>query len=475
MKNRKCFFAVDLGATSGRTIIGTLADGKVALEEITRFGNPLINVNGFFYWDLFALYNEIIKGLKTVAERGIEITSIGIDTWGCDFVCIGDDGQPLRNPLAYRDPHTMGMMERYFEEKISRAEVYQRTGIQFMNFNSLFQLYTMGEMGNVALRNAKKILFMPDALSYMLTGNAICEYTVASTSEMLNPTTGDLDERLLESIGLKREQFGTLTHPGTIIGTINEAVQKQTGLGAVPVIAVAGHDTASAVAAVPAKDEEFAYLSSGTWSLMGIESKKAIINDRSYELNFTNEGGVGGTTRFLKNICGMWLYERCRQEWSELRHLGHLELQKEAWEIEDNESFIFPDDPCFTNPDSMVATIQQYCRDHGMPVPETHGQIIRCIFDSLARRYSEVLGYLREFSETGIKVLHIIGGGSKNDFLNQLTADACGITVLAGPQEGTALGNVMLQAKAAGEVDDIWQMRHIIANSVEIKKYEPKK
>ena len=420
-------------------------------------------------------YNEIIKGLKTVAERGIEITSIGIDTWGCDFVCIGDDGQPLRNPLAYRDPHTMGMMERYFEEKISRAEVYQRTGIQFMNFNSLFQLYTMGEMGNVALRNAKKILFMPDALSYMLTGNAICEYTVASTSEMLNPTTGDLDERLLESIGLKREQFGTLTHPGTIIGTINEAVQKQTGLGAVPVIAVAGHDTASAVAAVPAKDEEFAYLSSGTWSLMGIESKKAIINDRSYELNFTNEGGVGGTTRFLKNICGMWLYERCRQEWSELRHLGHLELQKEAWEIEDNESFIFPDDPCFTNPDSMVATIQQYCRDHGMPVPETHGQIIRCIFDSLARRYSEVLGYLREFSETDIKVLHIIGGGSKNDFLNQLTADACGITVLAGPQEGTALGNVMLQAKAAGEVDDIWQMRHIIANSVEIKKYEPKK
>ena len=369
----------------------------------------------------------------------------------------------------------MGMMERYFEEKISRAEVYQRTGIQFMNFNSLFQLYTMGEMGNVALRNAKKILFMPDALSYILTGNAICEYTVASTSEMLNPTTGDLDERLLESIGLKREQFGTLTHPGTIIGTINEAVQKQTGLGAVPVIAVAGHDTASAVAAVPAKDEEFAYLSSGTWSLMGIESKKAIINDRSYELNFTNEGGVGGTTRFLKNICGMWLYERCRQEWSELRHLGHLELQKEAWEIEDNESFIFPDDPCFTNPDSMVATIQQYCRDHGMPVPETHGQIIRCIFDSLARRYSEVLGYLREFSETDIKVLHIIGGGSKNDFLNQLTADACGITVLAGPQEGTALGNVMLQAKAAGEVDDIWQMRHIIANSVEIKKYEPKK
>lgn len=475
MEQKKYFFAVDLGATSGRTIVGSLSDGKFDLEELTRFDNNLIETGGHFYWDIYALYFEIIKGLKLVAQRGIHIQSIGIDTWGCDFVYVDKNGDILRNPMAYRDPHTVGMMEKYFDEKISKEKVYEKTGIQFMNFNSLFQMYAMRKAGNVALENADKILFIPDALSYMLTGNAICEYTVASTSQILNPVTGDLDIDLVESLGLKREQFGKMTHPATIIGTLTEEVQKITGLNAVPVIAVAGHDTASAVAAVPAKNEEFAYLSSGTWSLMGIETKNAIINEKSYELNFTNEGGVGGTTRFLKNICGMWLYERCRQEWSELRHLGHLELQKEAWEIEDNESFIFPDDPCFTNPDSMVATIQQYCRDHGMPVPETHGQIIRCIFDSLARRYSEVLGYLREFSETDIKVLHIIGGGSKNDFLNQLTADACGITVLAGPQEGTALGNVMLQAKAAGEVDDIWQMRHIIANSVEIKKYEPKK
>lgn len=475
MKTKKCFFAVDLGATSGRTIMGTLSGGKADLEEITRFANPLININGFVYWDFFALYNEIIKGLKAIAARNIEITSIGIDTWGCDFVCIGDDGQPLRNPLAYRDPHTIGMMEHYFDEKVSRTEVYERTGIQFMNFNSLFQLYTMGKMGNSALANAKKILFMPDALSYLLTGNAVCEYTIASTSEILNPATGDLDEKLLESIGLSRDKFGTLTHPGTVIGTLTPDVQKQTGLGAIPVIAVAGHDTASAVAAVPAKDEQFAYLSSGTWSLMGIESADAIINDRSYELNFTNEGGIGGTTRFLKNICGMWLYERCRQEWPELAHLGHAELQKEAWEITDNQSFINPDDPCFINPDSMVGAIRQYCKDHGCPVPEGHAQICRCIFDSLARRYSEILGYLREFAPFDIKVLHIIGGGSKNDFLNQLTADACGITVKAGPQEGTALGNVMLQAKAAGEINDIWEMRRIIAASIEIKTYEPKK
>ena len=481
MKNRKCFFAVDLGATSGRTIIGTLADGKVALEEITRFGNPLINVNGFFYWDLFALYNEIIKGLKTVAERGIEITSIGIDTWGCDFVCIGDDGQPLRNPLAYRDPHTMGMMERYFEEKISRAEVYQRTGIQFMNFNSLFQIYAMRKAGNVALENANKILFIPDALSYMLTGNAICEYTVASTSQILNPMTGDLDQDLVESLGLKREQFGEMTAPATIIGTLTEEVQKITGLNAVPVIAVAGHDTASAVAAVPAKNEKFAYLSSGTWSLMGIETQKAIINEHSYELNFTNEGGIEGTTRFLKNICGMWIYERCRKEWkdaaaannSDQTCLGHGELIAEAMKQPAFQSIINPDDAVFANPSSMVEAIKQYCEKTGQHVPESYGEFCRCIFESLALRYRQVFTWLKEFADFDINVLHIIGGGSLNQYLNQFTANSCGVTVLAGPQEGTAIGNIMLQAKASGLVKDIWEMRQIIANSLELKKFEP--
>lgn len=471
----KYYFSADLGATSGRTIVGKFDGRHIELEEITRFDTPLIEMGGHFYWDILALYNEIIRGLRTVAERGIMIESIGIDTWGVDVALFGADGHLLRCPLSYRDPHTFAGMEEYFKKKMPRREVYARTGIQVMNFNTLYQLYSMQAEGNSALAVADKILFLPDALSYLLTGEAVCEYTIASTSQMIDPTTKDLHPELLDTLQLRRSQFGRMVSPGTVIGSITPEVQRLTGLGAVNVVAVAGHDTASAIAAVPASDPHFAYLSSGTWSLMGVELPHAVIDERSTRLNFTNEGGICDTIRFLKNICGMWLYERCRQEWSELRHLGHLELQKEAWEIEDNKSFIFPDDPCFTNPDSMVATIQQYCRDHGMPVPETHGQIIRCIFDSLARRYSEVLGYLREFSETDIKVLHIIGGGSKNDFLNQLTADACGITVLAGPQEGTALGNVMLQAKAAGEVDDIWQMRHIIANSVEIKKYEPKK
>jgi rhamnulokinase len=410
------------------------------------------------------------------------LTSIGIDTWGVDFVFVGEDGAILRNPRAYRDPHTFGRMEDYLCHVVQQREVYDLTGIQFMNFNSLFQLYAMRQDGNVALAIAKKILFLPDALSWMLTGEAVCEYTIASTSQMLNPQTGDLDERLIQSVGLTREHFGRMVRPGTQIGVLTEEVQQMTGLGPVPVIAVAGHDTASAVAAVPAKDEQFAYLSSGTWSLMGIETKEAVINDRSYELNFTNEGGVEGTTRFLKNICGMWLYERCRKEWpEEVRQLSHPELQGSAMQVEAFRSIINPDDKAFANPPSMIEAIQQYCRDTNQAVPETPAEICRCIFDSLALRYRQVFQWLKEFNHSTtepsntIKVLHIIGGGSLNKYLNQFTADALGVEVLAGPQEGTAIGNIMLQAKAAGEVSDIWEMRRIIANSIELVAYHPTK
>ena len=473
MEQPKHFFAVDLGATSGRTIIGTIENGKMSLEELTRFDNNLIETGGHFYWDIFALYNEVINGLRLVAKRQIEIQSIGIDTWGVDFVCVGSDGAILGNPLAYRDPHTVGKMEEYFEKIISRDEVYNITGIQFMNFNSLFQLYAMDEAGNTALRNADKVLFVPDALSYMLTGNAVCEYTIASTSQMLDPRTKDLDSRLVESVGLKRGQFGEMVNPATVIGTITEEVQKMTGLGAVPVIAVAGHDTGSAVAAVPAANEKFAYLSSGTWSLMGIETQDAIINARSFDLNFTNEGGIEGTTRFLKNICGMWIYERCRKEWKDAEGLGHAELQSAAMECEPFRSLINPDDPIFANPASMVDAITTYCEKTNQPIPQGYAQTCRCIFDSLALRYRQVFAWLKEFADFDINVLHIIGGGSKNEYLDQFTANSCGVTVLAGPQEGTAIGNIMLQAKAAGMVGDIWEMRRIIADSLELKRFEP--
>ena len=493
MENKKYFFAVDLGATSGRTIIGHIEDGKFELEEVTRFPNNLIEQGGHYYWDIFALYFEIIRGLKEVAQRGLTITSIGIDTWGVDFVFIGEDGAILRNPRAYRDPITFDAMDDYLKHVISKKEVYDVTGIQFMNFNSIFQLYAMKREGNTAFRNASKILFVPDALSWMLTGNEVCEYTIASTSQLLDPRTKQLDERLLNSLGLTRSKFGKMVQPGTVVGVLTDEVQRLTGLGPVPVIAVAGHDTGSAVAAVPAKDEKFAYLSSGTWSLMGIETKDAIISDLSYERNFTNEGGIDGTTRFLKNICGMWLYERCRLEWpEEVRQLSHPELQGQAMTVEPFRSLINPDDAAFAAPSSMIGAIQKYCRDTNQPVPETPAEICRCIFDSLALRYRQVFEWLQEFWKaqgnlspltshlspltshlSPLNTLHIIGGGSLNKYLNQFTANSTGATVLAGPQECTAIGNIMLQAKAAGIVKDIWEMRQIIANSIDLVKYEP--
>ena len=473
MKTKNNFFAVDLGATSGRTILGSIADGKLEQRELTRFPNQIIQTGGHYYWDIYALYNEIIRGLKVVAEEGIELTSIGIDTWGVDFVCVGQDGALLRNPYSYRDPHTFGAMEEYFQ-KVPKEKVYEKTGIQFMNFNSLFQLSTMRKNNDSALAAAHKILFMPDALMYMLTGEAVCEYTILSTSQMLNPRTKKIDTDLLDVIGLKESQFGRYVNPSDRVGCLTPEVQQLTGLGPVPVVAVAGHDTASAVAAVPAQTPNYAYLSCGTWSLLGIETKEAIINEKSYQYNFTNEGGIEGTTRFLKNICGMWLLERCRQEWTDAPS-DINKVNADAMEAEPFRSIINPDDPRFTNPPSMVKAIQDYCRETNQPVPDGYKQIARCIFESLALRYREVVGYLRELAPFPIEKLHVIGGGTYNKYLMQMTADSLGIPVITGPVEGTAIGNIMLQAKAAGLVTDIFQMRRIIADSIEQHTYLPNK
>lgn len=473
MNSTKYFFAVDLGATSGRTIVGNIRNGKVLLEEVTRFPNNLIQTGGQFYWDIYALYNEVIRGLKEVARRKMNIVSIGIDTWGVDFVFIGNDGKILRNPRAYRDPHTFSAMDDYLRNIRNKRELYDITGIQLMNFNSIFQLYAMRRAQDSALENAQQILFVPDALSWMLTGNAVCEYTIASTSELLDPRTGQLDEELLSTVGLSRHHFGKMVQPGTLIGALTDEIQEITGLGAVPVYSVAGHDTGSAVAAVPAAGEEFAYLSSGTWSLMGIETKEAIINERSYDRNFTNEGGIEGTTRFLKNICGMWLLERCRKEWGDSVPQDYATLFGDAMKVEAFQSIIDPDHTYFANPANMQDAICQYCRETGQHIPSGYAEIIRCIFDSLALRYREVFLWLQEFAPFDIKTLHIIGGGSKNDYLNQFTANATGVRVLAGPQEGTALGNIMVQAKAIGEVGDIWEMRRIISDSLSLKEYQP--
>lgn len=464
------FAAIDLGATSGRVILATLCDGKIAMEEIHRFADPIIEMQGHFYWDFPAIYKSVIEGLSKIASQGVVIEAIGIDTWGVDFVCFGKDGGMLRLPYCYRDPHTVGAPEEFFK-RMSRKTLYNKTGIQIMNFNSVFQFDTLRRNKCSALENADKILFIPDALAYLLTGEAVTEYTIASTAQMINPRTKEWDEDIFILLGLSANNFGRMIMPGEQIGVLTAEVQRLTGLGAVPVVAVAGHDTGSAVAAVPMEDEKSAYLSSGTWSLMGIESQEPIISERSFELNFTNEGGIEGTIRVLKNICGMWLLERCRAEWPEM---GYGELIAAAEKEEAFRSLINPDAPCFANPASMTKAIADYCQATKQPAPESVGQYVRCIFESLALRYRQVVEMLRELSPVAIERLYVIGGGARNEVLNQFTANAIGIPVETGSSESTAIGNVMMQAKWAGVVESIGDMRTMIRESLdERKRYEP--
>lgn len=466
---KQSYFAVDLGATSGRTILGTFTKDGLELEEVNRFPNHLIEMRGHYYWDIYALYRHILDGLKKAAQRGVEITSIGIDTWGVDFVFLGKDGHILRQPYSYRDPHTTGAPGIFFE-RVPGKRVYELTGIQVMNFNSLFQFDTLRRNNDSALAVADKILFMPDALSYLLTGEMVTEYTIASTAQIVNASTRKLEPELLKAVGLTEEHFGRFVYPGQRIGVLSDDVQRQTGLGAIPVIAVAGHDTASAVAAVPAMEANFAYLSSGTWSLMGIETKEPVITPETEALNFTNEGGVGGTIRLLKNICGMWLLERCRCDWEEI---SYPELISEAEMAPPFRSLINPDAEVFANPVNMEEAIKQYCKESGQPVPETRGQVVRCIFESLALRYREVLDNLRTLANNSFSALHVIGGGSRNDMLNQFTANSTGVPVIAGPSEATAIGNVMMQAIATGAASDVNSMRRIVNQSVSLTTFQP--
>jgi rhamnulokinase len=466
----KHFLAVDLGATSGRTVLAAFDGEKIDMSELTRFRNPMIPMGGHLFWDIAGLYNEILLSLKKLSSMGIVPDSIGIDTWGCDFAFFGKDGQLLGMPHCYRDSHTEGAQQKFFE-RMPAQEIYGRTGIQFMDFNSLFQLDTIRRNGGSALEAADKILFIPDALMYMLTGNAVCEYTVASTSQMLNPVTGDLDEDILRTLGIGREKFGRMVQPGEVVGTLTPQVQEFTGLPAVEVIAVAGHDTGSAVAAVPAQDEKYAYLSCGTWSLLGIETPDAIMNEESFRHNFTNEGGIEGTTRFLKNICGLWIFEQCRPELKDApENVAELVALCETSSL---DSLIDPDAQCFAHPSSMRAAIDAYCAETGQAVPQTAGDYCRVIFRSLALRYRQVVDILRGFAPFPIERLHVIGGGSQNRYLMQYAADALEMPVICGPVEGTALGNVLVQIKSAGMVQTLPQMRAISAASVSLKTYMP--
>lgn len=342
-----------------------------------------------------------------------------------------------------------------------------------MNFNSLFQLFTQQEDDNSIYSITDKFLFMPDALSYLLTSKMVTEYTIASTSQMLNPFTRSFDEELLSKLNISKDNFAQVVFPGTTIGTLSESVQKQTDLGAIPVIAVAGHDTASAVIATPAENENFAYLSSGTWSLMGIESKEPVVNEETYSLNFTNEGGADGSIRLLKNICGMWLIEQCKKEWARDKDISYDEIVLAATQSEPFKCYINPDASCFASPESMIDEIQNYCKQTNQFIPQSIGEIARCIYESLAFRYKQVLENLKKLADFPIETLHIIGGGSQNNMLNSFTANAIGIPVIAGPSEATAMGNILMQAKAFGLVADKNDMREIVRNSVSLSKFEP--
>ena len=466
------YLSIDLGATSGRTIIARYDGERVEMSELTRFETTQIHRDGHVFWDLPHLRDEILLALQKVKTEGIALTSIGVDTWGCDVAFFGKNGELIGLPYCYRDPHTDGAMERYFAECMSSQELYERTGIQFMPFNTLFQLDTIRRENKDAFAKAEKVLFIPDAIIYMLTDEAVMEQTVASTSQMLNPKTGDLDTKILASIGMSRERFGRLVMPGERVGALSRKVQEMTGLGPVPVVAVGSHDTASAVAAIPAENGNYAYLSCGTWSLLGIESPTPIINESSFQHNFTNEGGLDGTIRFLKNITGLWLMEQCRKEWTEgqvptdVNELNALCLNSSL------ESLINPDDPRFAHPDSMTAAIRDYLAETGQEIPQKPADYVRVIFRSLAKRYAEVVELLRAISPIDIQRLHVIGGGSKNNFLMQFAADALQIPVIAGPKEGTALGNALVQIRAAGLVGSLSQMRAIVRKSIELKEYK---
>ena len=458
MAHKYTFLAFDCGATSGRAVLATFQDGRFDMKEVYRFPSGIIELHGKYYWDILAVYGHFRKCLSQLKQEGVRPDSIGIDTWGVDFGFVADDGSLLGNPRAYRDPYTEGIPEKVYET-IPREELYAATGIQIMNFNSIFQLYAQSKEDFAPLRLAKSILFVPDLLAYMLTGRQVCEYTIASTSGMMDQGSRQFNKGLLEKLGIRADVLLPIVQPGEETGRFD----------GIPVVAVAGHDTASAIAAVPAADEKFAYLSSGTWSLMGIEAPAPIINKESARLNFTNEGGIEGTTRFLKNITGMWLLEQCRKVWNEEgKDYSYAELESMARAEAAFPGRINPDDPKFANPENMVSVISSEV-ERSM----TDAQIVSCIYHSLADRYKEVLDMLQGFAPFKIEKLHIIGGGSANSLLNQWTADAIGIPVVAGPTEATAIGNIMVQAKAAGLVKDRWEMRRMIANAFEVKTYNP--
>lgn len=465
--------AFDLGASSGRAMLGRLVDGKIEIEELHRFSNDPVQAGGRLHWDILRLLHELKQGLLKAKHRGITVSSIGIDTWGVDFGLLDRNGELLGNPIHYRDPHTNGKMDSVFA-KVPAEEVFARTGIQFMSINTLYQLASLKDAGSILLQEGRDFLMIPALLRYYLTGEKHNEFSLATTSQIFNPLTGVWDGRLLEAIGVDPAIFGPVVQPGTNVGRLSDALCEELGIESAPVIAVAEHDTGSAVAAVPAKEQSFAYLSCGTWSLIGTEIGAPVLTERARELNFTNEGGVYGTYRLLKNIMGLWILQECRRAWErEGNSYTFPELVQLAAEAAPFASFIDVDDELFLQPGDMAAQIRAYCARTGQQAPEGPGGYVRTILEGLAFKYRHALELTEELADAKFGGLHMVGGGIQNTLLCQWTANAIGKQVWAGPIEGSAIGNMLVQWITNGELKDIWDARRAVSESFPVTIYEP--
>lgn len=467
--------AFDYGASSGRAILGTFDGERLTLDEVHRFPNDPVTVNGTFYWDVLRLFHEMKMGILKCVQRGDgDIAGIGVDTWGVDFGLLGASGELLGNPVHYRDARTEGMIEEACKI-VPKKEIYERTGIQFMKFNTIYQLLSMKLNNSPILEKAKTMLLVPDLLNYFLTGEKITEYTIASTTQMLDPRTGGWAKDLLEKLGIPTNILTDIVDTGTVIGKVNRYIKEELNVGDIPVIAVAGHDTGSAVVSVPAKGDKFAYLSSGTWSLLGVELQKPIINEAAFELDYTNEGGYNRTVRFLKNIMGLWILQECKRAWDkrgEVYSYDDLERMADE-EAKPFAAFIDPDDDMFYSPGNMPEKVMEFCRKTGQEVPETKGAIVRCVLESLALKYNKTIKGLEKVVGYEIPVLHIVGGGTKNIVLCRYTADACGKTVVTGPVEATSVGNLLCQLMALGEISGLKEARELVEKSFPTQVYTP--
>src|SRR5262245_25063170 len=473
-----CYLAVDLGAESGSVVAGRVDGAQLRLEEIHRFSNGAVPVAGTLRWDVLRLWSEILVGLGRAAQSSASTAvSVGVDTWGVDYVLLGRGGEMLGQPYHYRDPRTSGVMDSMFS-RLSRKEIFAATGLQFMPINTLYQLIAMQQANAALLAQAERFLMMPDLFHWLLCGSQVAEFTNATTSQCLDATTRAWAWGMLRKFALPTEMFPEVVLPGTRLRKRRSDVAERSRLPRIDVVAPATHDTGSAVAAVPTErtgTATWAYISSGTWSLMGLELPAPTLTQRALELNVTNEGGIDGTWRLLKNIMGLWLVQECRRAFERQgKSLSYADLTRLAADAKPFRALVDPDAPAFLAPADMPAEIARWCQARGQPAPASEGEFVRTALESLALKYRMVLAWLEELAGSKVEVIHIVGGGSQNELLNQFTADACGLPVVAGPVEATALGNVLVQARSAGGVATLADMRSVVRASTTLKHYEPR-